>query len=79
MLPEHHALTRSKSEEQLIKTNILSPTPIRNYFPNVLNGISSGPIEHFFGNAPENFIVRKHQSFGTLNLEEKWWVYISFF
>lgn len=72
MFNESHVLTRSKSEEKLTKTNVLSPTPIRDYSTNVLDEITGlNSLEgDFFSKS--NFAVRKHQSFGILGLEEKW-------
>ncbi len=73
MLNEIHVLTRSKSEEKLIKSNVLSPTPVRDYSANVLDeitGLNNLEGEFFSKNT---FAVRKHQSFGILGLEEKWY------
>lgn len=74
MFTETTVLTRSRSQENLIKTNVLSPAPIKNYSASILDEITGGDSSQdnsIFGNI-NTFAVRKHQSFGALNLEEQW-------
>ena len=75
MFTECCALTRSKSDNINSKPLVLSPTTIKKHrasFLEVIPALEEGDFESNDQNSQKPFAIRKFQSVGILNIEERW-------